>query len=186
MRFKVKKSVEVDQADEDDDVPIANIMKRTIESLTKPQEKFVAKEVKNVDEETESDEEPVVEVMKSITRSMADGVKEKRKDVSPKTFMKNNELVKKKTPQRKPVSKKRKVQEKTDEKESLKRKLAQSSQTDGGNSSPVSKTTRTDVLLELMEVSKAMQETITANTIRKRHVVGLIKMMSKEKEDDEE
>lgn len=54
-------------------------------------------------------------------------------------------------------------------------------QTTGGNSYPVSKATRNDVLLELMEVLKALQETITASTIKKRHVDELIKMLSNEK-----
>ncbi|KAI5442932.1 hypothetical protein KIW84_011823 [Lathyrus oleraceus] len=54
-------------------------------------------------------------------------------------------------------------------------------QTIGGNSSPVSKTTKKDVLLELMEVSKALQMTITSSTIRKRNVEKLIKMLTKEK-----
>ncbi|CAI8605947.1 unnamed protein product [Vicia faba] len=55
-----------------------------------------------------------------------------------------------------------------------------------GNSSPVTKSTRKDVLLELMEVSKAMQETLNASTIRKRNVDRLIKMWTKEKYIEEE
>lgn len=42
-----------------------------------------------------------------------------------------------------------------------------------------------DVLIELMEVLKALQETITIITIRKRSVDSLIKMMTKEKESEE-
>lgn len=56
----------------------------------------------------------------------------------------------------------------------------------GGNSSLVSKGTLRDVLLELMEVSKALQETITVSTIRKRNMDDLIKMMTKKKEVGEE
>lgn len=59
-------------------------------------------------------------------------------------------------------------------------------QTSSGNSSLVSKSIRKDVLLELMEVSKALQETIYTSTIRKRNVDGLIKMLPKEKEADAE
>ena len=65
----------------------------------------------NVDEETETNEEFVSKAMKSITMSMTDGLKDKKKDVHPKTFIKNTEIVKKKTPQRKHVSKKRKVED---------------------------------------------------------------------------
>lgn len=66
-----------------------------------------------VDEETETDEEPVVIVMKSITRSVADRVKEKKKekDVPHKTSIKNTESMSKKTPQRTYVGTKRKVEE---------------------------------------------------------------------------
>lgn len=55
-------------------------------------------------------------------------------------------------------------------------------QTIGGSSSPVSKATIKDVLLELMEVSKCLQETITAIIIRKKKADGLIKIMNKKKE----
>lgn len=51
-----------------------------------------------------------------------------------------------------------------------------------GDYSPVSITTIKDVLLDLIEVSKALQETITASTIRKKNVDGFIKMLTKEKE----
>ncbi|KAI5422651.1 hypothetical protein KIW84_045907 [Lathyrus oleraceus] len=56
----------------------------------------------------------------------------------------------------------------------------------GGNSSLVSKGTLRDVLLELMEVTKALQETITVSTIRKRNMDDLIKMMTMKKEAGEE
>lgn len=59
-------------------------------------------------------------------------------------------------------------------------------QATGENSSPASKATIKDVLLELMEVSKTLQETITTSTVRKRNMDGLIKMLSKEKEGEEE
>ncbi|KAI5394588.1 hypothetical protein KIW84_061286 [Lathyrus oleraceus] len=62
-------------------------------------------------------------------------------------------------------------------------------QTVSGSSSLVSKATRKDVLYELMEVSKALQVTITSSTIRKRSVDGLIKMLNKEndvKDEDED
>lgn len=49
----------------------------------------------------------------------------------------------------------------------------------GGKYSPVSKATRKDVLLELIKVSKALQETIITSTTRKRNVDGLIKMLNK-------
>ncbi|CAI8585577.1 unnamed protein product [Vicia faba] len=85
--------------DEDDDILISNIMMRIIESSTKPQEKTVAKEVENIDEETEFDEAPVVKVIKSIISIMDDEVNKKKKYVSPKTFKKNTEIMKKKFPQ---------------------------------------------------------------------------------------
>ncbi|KAL5078548.1 hypothetical protein RYX36_006969 [Vicia faba] len=85
--------------DEDDDIPISNIMMKIIESSTKPQEKTVAKEVENIDEETEFDEAPVVKVIKSIISIMDDEVNKKKKYVSPKTFKKNTEIMKKKFPQ---------------------------------------------------------------------------------------
>ena len=59
-------------------------------------------------------------------------------------------------------------------------------QTIGGNFSLVSKATRKDVLLEVIKVSKALQETITASTIKKRIVDGLIKMLSKEEKVEED
>lgn len=62
--------------------------------------------------------------MKSKARSMAERVKEKKKKLS---SLKNIEIVKKKTLQRTPVSKKRKVEEKPIENNSLKRKLVHSS-----------------------------------------------------------
>lgn len=55
-------------------------------------------------------------------------------------------------------------------------------QISGCNSSPVFKATRKDVLLELMKVSKVLQETITTSTIRKRNVDEFIKLLIKEKE----
>lgn len=94
--------------DENDDVHIANIMKRIIKSVTKPQEKVVAKEVEDDDEETESDEAPDVKVMKSNSRSMSDRGKEKNKDVPPKTFIKNTKIVNKKTPKKEPYEKEKK------------------------------------------------------------------------------
>lgn len=48
----------------------------------------MAKEVENIDEEIESDKALVVKVMNSIDKSMDGGMKEKNKDVPPKTFMK--------------------------------------------------------------------------------------------------
>lgn len=59
-------------------------------------------------------------------------------------------------------------------------------QTVGGISSPTSKATRKDVLSELMEVSKALQETITPSTIKKRSVDGLIKILTKENDVEDE
>lgn len=50
-----KRSVEVDHAKQEDDIPIDNIMKRIIESVTKPLEKIVAKDMVDVDKETESE-----------------------------------------------------------------------------------------------------------------------------------
>ncbi|CAK8577756.1 unnamed protein product [Lathyrus sativus] len=55
-------------------------------------------------------------------------------------------------------------------------------ETTGGNSSLVFKATRKDALLELMEVSKILQEIIAASIIRKRNVDELIKMLTKEKD----
>lgn len=65
-----------------------------------------------IDKETEINEEPDVKVMKTTTRSMTEGVKKKKKNVPPKTSLKNTEIMKKKTPQRTPVSKKIEVEEK--------------------------------------------------------------------------
>lgn len=56
----------------------------------------------------------------------------------------------------------------------------------GKSYSPISKSMRKDVLLELMEVSNNLQETITASTIRKRNVNELMKMMTKEKDVEDE
>lgn len=56
----------------------------------------------------------------------------------------------------------------------------------GGNSSPLSKAIRNDMLVELMEVSKAPIETIVARTIRKRNMDGLIKILTNEKEAKDE
>lgn len=67
-----KRSVELDQVDKNDDVPISNIMESIIESISKPQDKVVAKGLVCVDEETESDETYVVKMMKRIARSMND------------------------------------------------------------------------------------------------------------------
>lgn len=52
----------------------------------------------------------------------------------------------------------------------------------GGNSSTISKATIKYVFLELMEVSRALQEIITTSTTRKRNVNGLIKMLTQEKD----
>ena len=59
-------------------------------------------------------------------------------------------------------------------------------QTTGGNSYLVSKAARKDVLLDPMEVPKALQETIIVSTTRKRNMDGLIKMLTKEKEVEDE
>lgn len=89
-----------------------------------------AKEVVDVDEETEIAEELVIIVVKSIVRYVDDRVKYKKKEkyIPLKTSMKNTGIVNKKTPQEKHVNKKRKVEEKTAEKKSLKRKLVQTSE----------------------------------------------------------
>lgn len=55
-----------------------------------------------------------------------------------------------------------------------------------GNTSTLSKSTKKDVFLELMQVSKAIQETITTSTIRKKNMDNLIKMLTMEKEIEEE
>ncbi|CAI8615231.1 unnamed protein product [Vicia faba] len=111
-----QESVEVDQLDEEDDVPIVNIMKRIIESITKPQEKVVALEVEDVDQETKSDE--------TLIRTMTTGMKQKKRDASTNNIIR---IIKKKTPKRTHVSKKRKVEEKVVMKKSLKRNLVQTS-----------------------------------------------------------
>lgn len=64
-------------------------------------------------------------------------------------------------------------------------------QTSGRISSPISKAIRKYVFLELMEVSKALQETNTSSTIKKMNVDVFIEMLTKEKdakkeEDDSE
>lgn len=56
----------------------------------------------------------------------------------------------------------------------------------GGNSPLVSKETRKGVLLELIKVSKAMKETITASTIKKWNMDGLIKILTNEKDVEDE
>jgi hypothetical protein len=50
---------------------------------------------------------------------------------------------------------------------------------------PLSKCTKAEVLAELMEVSKALGETIRVSTIRKIHVDNLINSITKEKEAEE-
>lgn len=113
--------------DEDNDIPIANITKRIIDNVTKSKDRDTQeknKEVVEVDEKTENGEETNLIVMKSITRYVADRVKEKKnhKYVTPKSSMKNTEVVKENNPQEKFVRKKRKVEEKTYEKKPLKEK----------------------------------------------------------------
>ncbi|PNX62475.1 hypothetical protein L195_g061163 [Trifolium pratense] len=53
-----------------------------------------------------------------------------------------------------------------------------------GTSCYLSKVTKDEVLAELMEVSKALEETIRTSTERKIHVDNLIKSMTKEKESE--
>ncbi|KAI5439425.1 hypothetical protein KIW84_024993 [Lathyrus oleraceus] len=204
LEVQVERNLEAHEVDE---IPIANIMKRIIESVTKTQEKAVENEVVDFDEEIDTDEVPNVKVMKSIPRFMVEGVKEKKKVVPPKTYMKNTETVKKKTPQGTPVSKKRKVEEKTTEKNSQKRMMVwpltldkklfmgihvpnimvkYQGQSASENSSTISKATIKYVLLELIEASKYLQETIISSTIRKKNVDGLIIMFYKKKEAYEE
>ncbi|KAL5077131.1 hypothetical protein RYX36_016115 [Vicia faba] len=68
------------EANEEDDIPFGNIMKRITENITKSQDVATQekdKEVVDMDEETEVDEEYVVIVMKSISRSVDDRLKEK-------------------------------------------------------------------------------------------------------------
>lgn len=97
-------------------MPISNIMKNIIE------EKNVHVTNKEV---IEIDEEPVVTVLKSLVRSKTDKTKDKKQKVdTPKSAMKN---VKQKTPMTSPVSKRRRIEEKNEEKKSLKRKRVQSS-----------------------------------------------------------
>lgn len=112
----------------DDDIPIANIIKRIIENVTKSQEKVANKEMVNIDEETEIDEEPIVIVMRSIVKFVLDRVKNKKKQktVTPKSTTKITEMEKKKSLKEKPM-KKRKVERKVIEKKFLKRKIIQTS-----------------------------------------------------------
>ena len=49
-----------------------------------------------------------------------------------------------------------------------------------GNSSPLSKSTKMDIMLELKEVSKALEETIWSSTLREKNVDRLIKIIPKE------
>lgn len=81
----------------------------------------------NVDEETEIDEAPNVKVMKNITRPMDGEVKEKKKNIPPKSSLKNTKIMKTKTPQRTLVTKKKNVEVKYVKKKSLNRNLVQSS-----------------------------------------------------------
>ncbi|MCI37376.1 envelope-like protein, partial [Trifolium medium] len=53
---------------------------------------------------------------------------------------------------------------------------------DAGTSAPLTKSTKDEVLSELIEVSKALGETIRTSTIRKIHVDNLIKSITKEQE----
>lgn len=55
-----------------------------------------------------------------------------------------------------------------------------------GGSSYVSKATRKNVLSELMEVLKYLQETITTSTVRKKKRDELIKVMNKKEETNKE
>lgn len=74
-------------------IPIPHITKKTIESVSKPQDKNTqvkARDAVSVCKETKSNEKPTNRVMKSIFKPITEGVKEKKKDVSPKTSLKNN------------------------------------------------------------------------------------------------
>ncbi|MCI15858.1 envelope-like protein, partial [Trifolium medium] len=51
-----------------------------------------------------------------------------------------------------------------------------------GTSASLTKATKDEVLAELLEVSKALGETIKASTTRNMHVDNLIKSMTKEQE----
>ncbi|CAI8614129.1 unnamed protein product [Vicia faba] len=116
-----------EDGDEDDNTLIANIMKRIVEE--------------------KADQKPSLMVLKILAKSLTDKAKgkehkvdtsnptinilklktpraiplKKKKDIPSKTH-----LVKKITPQRSPVSKRRRFDEKNEEKKSLKRKLVQS------------------------------------------------------------
>lgn len=81
----------------------------------------------SVDEEIVSDKKPAIKFMKSVPKSMVEGVKEMKKNVSPETYLKNTAIVKKKTPKKSHVSKKRNVEVKIIEKKCLNVKLFQSS-----------------------------------------------------------
>lgn len=50
----------------------------------------------------------------------------------------------------------------------------------GGSSALISKSTINNVLLELMEESKSLQDTITSSTIRKKKIDALISLIKKE------
>ncbi|XP_058747186.1 uncharacterized protein LOC131620197 [Vicia villosa] len=115
------------EVDEDDVIPIANIMKRIIVNVTKTQDKDTqekAKLVVDVDEEIETDEEHVVTVMKSMSSG---------ERCTSQIPMKDNVTKKQKTPKGKFVTKIRMVESKVVEKKSLQRNLVQSSdsKTDG-------------------------------------------------------
>lgn len=97
-------------------MPISNIMKKIIK------EKNVHVTNKEV---IKMNEESVVTVLKSLVRSKTDKTKdEKQKVDTPKSAMKN---VKQKTPMTSPVSKRRRIEEKNEEKKYLKIKRVQSS-----------------------------------------------------------
>jgi hypothetical protein len=53
-------------------------------------------------------------------------------------------------------------------------------------STPLTKSSKNEVLAELVEVSKVLSETIKSSTIREMNVDNLIKLMTKEQEDKDE
>ncbi|KAI5421847.1 hypothetical protein KIW84_045330 [Lathyrus oleraceus] len=123
------------------------------------------KEMVEVDEENETDEEPTISVMKSIILSQHPEVvhpeeAQSKKAVSLtfdyKLFVGIHVLYILVT----------KYQD----------------QSVVGNSYQLSKSTKKDVFLELMEVSKALQETFDVSTIRKKNMDNFIKMMTMEME----
>ncbi|CAI8594727.1 unnamed protein product [Vicia faba] len=86
---EVKGKINV-EADENDDIPISNILKMIVKGVTEASREYYRKGVVSFNEETKTDEESAVKLMRSIVMFMADGVKENKKYVPPKTSLRTS------------------------------------------------------------------------------------------------